>query len=655
MNRVHVIVSPLNTDRIIGRMARHLGELPGVSVGEKPDPSADLNYYLPYLELTSKTAPKVDTKKAAYFTHIEPGQKARMWEAAAKEVDLRVITAPQYADALSVHGPTVRVTPPVDLKHFKPGTREPNSKPVVGVSGFVYAGGRKGEKLVRMAAQSETGRGFVWKAAGKGWPVKTQMYSWDKLPGFYRSLDVYLCAATIEGVPMPPLEAMACGVRCVIPRGVGLLDELPDLDDLYRYDVGDLDSMLHALELATFAVKRGIPVDRDALRGAVAGYTADAWREDHARAFAQLFAPTADAPQPDEYGYIAPDISTQPPAGPSVLPAQPQVRVLETDCGGIGVPLKTDRGIYVVAYGAPARECARRLLASIRTHMPEIPTMLVGDVPVNAGETTFVEAPRGDIGARSVKTQIYDRAPAEWQYVLYLDADTELIKPVPFLFQILESGWDFTICKNPQRFHTAKHMVRPDNGDECRETFKLWGTDEMMQWNGGVFGFRRSDATRAFFHAWHKEWTRYAKRDQAALLRALWAHPLKLYPLGNEWNLVPTYDPVSRSAGIVHHVTEAREWGKGIIAARGDSPQAFAQVARNRRNGKGEPHMAIVNSRTLGRGVNPPRGGPLVKVEIRPGQYIRVTAREAERLRAIQEEKARRQVDNKMRVPAEIK
>jgi hypothetical protein len=102
-------------------------------------------------------------------------------------------------------------------------------------------------------------------------------------------------------------------------------------------------------------------------------------------------------------------------------------------------------------------------------------------------------------------------------------------------------------------------------------------------------------------------------------------------------------------------VTEAREWGKGIIAQRGDSPAAFAQVARNRRHTKGAPHVAIVNSSVIGRSVNQPKGGPLVKVEIKPGQYIRVTPKEAERLQAIQAEKARRQVENKMRVTAETK
>src|SRR5688500_19608329 len=113
---VHVISSTLNYDRILGRMARYLAEIPGVTVGEKPDPNADLNYYCPYLELVSKVTPKPATRTGAYFTHIEPGVKGRLWEQAAKEVDLRILTAPQYQEGLAAYGATVIVAPPVDLK-----------------------------------------------------------------------------------------------------------------------------------------------------------------------------------------------------------------------------------------------------------------------------------------------------------------------------------------------------------------------------------------------------------------------------------------------------------------------------------------------------------------------------------------------------------
>lgn len=651
MTRVHVICSQREADRILPRMARHLTVLDGWTMGAKPDPTAEVNYYLGYTELAGAKVP--DTKTAAYFTHRETGAKGELWDRLAPAVDLRIVTAEQYRTMLEPFGLTVQAPPPVELDHFTPAAqprqRAGKTKPVIGVSGWVYAGGRKGEKLVRQVVAA-MGKHVEWRGAGKGWPVPTQRYSWADLPDFYRSLDVYFCAATVEGVPMPPLEALACGVPVVIPGGVGMLDDLPERSGVFHYKADDLKDALAALEAAACRVA----IDYEGLRRIVAGYTPEAWRAAHADAFATLLADkTAEGEgQPDAYGYVVPDLRIEPPTGPCVLPPLAPRRPEQ----------RTDRGVFVVAYGGPARECAHRLLTTLRQHMPEIPVALAADTPLDLGEHFLAEA-RGDIGARSVKTRIYDLAPAEWEYVLYLDADTELVAPVPFLFDALTDGWEFVICKNPGDFHTAKRMTRPDNVDECRETFALWGSDQMTQWNGGVFGFRRTPSTEAFFRDWYAEWQRYGKRDQAALLRALWAHPLRMLPLGNEWNLVPAYDPISKSAGIVHHVTEAREWGLGVIPQRGDSPEAFAAVASaarttasriERRAGQRALQQrrdaVIVTSQT---GLVPTRrgrvltGGTLVRFEVRPGQFVKVRPEEAERLRRLQEEREERR---KMRV-----
>jgi hypothetical protein len=100
------------------------------------------------------------------------------------------------------------------------------------------------------------------------------------------------------------------------------------------------------------------------------------------------------------------------------------------------------------------------------------------------------------------------------------------------------------------------------------------GTNEFLQYNGGVFGFRRCDRTARFFRDWHREWNVWGKRDQAALDRALYADPLRVYTLGVEWNLVTRYYPAERSAGILHYPTRARRW-QGIIHHRLDNPQAW--------------------------------------------------------------------------------
>jgi len=208
--------------------------------------------------------------------------------------------------------------------------------------------------------------------------------------------------------------------------------------------------------------------------------------------------------------------------------------------------------------------------------MPGLPVCLVSDSPLGL-EDVFVQHPDSDVGARGPKTRIWDLAPAEWDYVLYLDADTEVVADISFLFQLLEDGWEAFFCLNPGKYVRLEEMRRPDNHEETAETLEVLGTGEVLQLNGGVFGFRRCQATERLMRTWHREWNRYAKRDQAALARSLHANPVRLYVLGNEWNTVTRYVAAERTAGILHYAMQARSW-KGMINGRLDSSEAWAAV-----------------------------------------------------------------------------
>lgn len=352
---------------------------------------------------------------------------------------------------------------------------------------------------------------------------------------------------------MPPLEALACGVKVVIPRGVGLLDELPQTAGIVRYEVGDYDSMLAAVREAL-----ALRVVRKSLREAVAAYTPTAWVQSHVEAFeaAVRARKTPDAAAPVAHRVDKPAVAALPPAP-------------ERAHHG-------NRGVYYVAYGDPARECALGAIGSFKQHMPHVPVALVSDKPLGP-EDVFIECPDTDIGGRAAKVRIDELAPRDWQYILYLDADTEVVADISFLYQLVEDDWEMVICRNPGRFHTAGNMTRPDNRDECEETFQLLGTSEVLQLNGGVFAYRRNARTAAFFATWYAEWQRYGKRDQAALLRALWAQPLRLYVLGNEWNTITRYDKPETTAGILHYPMTARRW-RGVVHYRSDSKEAWDSV-----------------------------------------------------------------------------
>jgi len=338
---------------------------------------------------------------------------------------------------------------------------------------------------------------------------------------------------------MPPLEALRCGIPVIIPRGVGILDDLPSIPGITRWQPGEGQqaSMEQAIAKALLAP----PVDREALAEVTKQYTDEAWGQSHVQGFEKLVS--------------HPDTSSIP---------------------GHTVETRGARGVYYVAYGDPARKCAEGAITSFKQFMPDIPVALVSDKPIG-NEDTFVQNPDLDIGGRLAKVRIDELAPAFWSYICYLDADTEIIAKSTFLWEIIEDGWDMVICKNPDRFHIASQMHRSDNVDECKYTFDMLGTDQLIQLNGGVFAYQRNARTRAFFRCWVDEWKRYGKRDQGALLRALNQYPLKLYVLGNEWNTITRYDAKESAAWLLHYPMLARRW-RGVIDHPLSSPEAWAAV-----------------------------------------------------------------------------
>jgi len=287
--RVHVICQNIMDDRVLPRMARYLRDGLGWSVSSGPDGKCDAVYLLAYFEGDRLHKLKAWPKQpvAAYFTHREEdgGDKARCFDEMAGKVNLRIATCQLYAGALAAHGLTAQCAPPLDTKMFTILPRRNGGRPVVGFSGYTYANHRKGEDLVRGLLKAPIAGRVSWQACGRGWPVPTQRFPWAAMPRFYQGLDVLVVPSRVEGVPMPPLEALACGVRVVIPRNVGILDELGDCTGVYRYPKGDLKGLIHAVEQAAFPDE---PIDRQRLRGVIAPYSVETWCRDNERAVTKM-------------------------------------------------------------------------------------------------------------------------------------------------------------------------------------------------------------------------------------------------------------------------------------------------------------------------------------------------------------------------------
>lgn len=289
---VNVLCRNFKDDRVIPRFSRYLRDHLGWNLTSRPDPGADVYYLSGYFEWSIMRRDMSDRPVAAYFTHLEespPGNgKAKLFHELGKIVDLRLATAMKYATTLHQYGPTALVCPGVERGKFTiPGRLTVKKRTVVGFSGYTYGNGRKGENLAKRLTKSGSLGGVEWRASGRGWPVPTRRYPWFEMENFYRSLDVLVVTATVEGVPMPPLEALACGVSVVLPRDVGLHDELPDVPGVYRYKKGSY----RGLELAVMAAVSGRgDVDRERLRSLTDPYTILGWCEQHRQVFEEAFS-----------------------------------------------------------------------------------------------------------------------------------------------------------------------------------------------------------------------------------------------------------------------------------------------------------------------------------------------------------------------------
>lgn len=288
---VNVVCRNYKDDRVIPRFSRYLGNFLGWHVSSRPVPGADLYYLSAYFEYSFMRGELRSAPMAAYFTHREehpPGNnKAKTFDRVAAHVNLRIATAPMYADLLTPFGDTALISAPVERERFRIPKRAKNQKIIAGFSGYTYPNKRKGELLARSVISSKLGKKIEWRASGRGWPVPTQKYPWSEMAAFYQSLDILVITASVEGVPMPPLEVLSCGGSVVIPRGVGLLDELPDLKGIHRYKRGDKVSLLAAFQEA---IESRSSVNREDLREVTAPYTIMAWCEQHRAAFQEVFS-----------------------------------------------------------------------------------------------------------------------------------------------------------------------------------------------------------------------------------------------------------------------------------------------------------------------------------------------------------------------------
>ncbi len=130
--------------------------------------------------------------------------------------------------------PLMEITDGVDLKKFRPKNLERFSTIKERKIKIGWVGNSKfedSEKDDDLKGVRKIIIPAIEELKEEGYPVERKFADrnegyipHDKMPDYYNSIDLYVCASKEEGTPNPVLEAMACGIP-VISTNVGIVSE----------------------------------------------------------------------------------------------------------------------------------------------------------------------------------------------------------------------------------------------------------------------------------------------------------------------------------------------------------------------------------------------------------------------------------------------
>jgi hypothetical protein len=190
--------------------------------------------------------------------------------------------------------------------------------------------------------------------------------------------------------------------------------------------------------------------------------------------------------------------------------------------------MATSRGFCYAAYGDKAMDEARLSIATLK-ECNDYPVTMVGSKPLNG--TPFVHYDDMGLPGRWAKLNMDSISP--YETTCYIDADTRVYASLQIGFDIVDDGWDLAITPSA---HQGTDIMWHIKDDEREATLLELGNWDPLQLQGGVFFFRKSPEMLALFAAWRDEWQRWRDKDQAALLRALYKSPVRLWLLGRCYN-----------------------------------------------------------------------------------------------------------------------
>lgn len=183
------------------------------------------------------------------------------------------------------------------------------------------------------------------------------------------------------------------------------------------------------------------------------------------------------------------------------------------------------RGVVYIAYGWRAVKEAGYSITTLRQHN-DLPITVIGERVPGARHVEFDDGP--GMGRRA-KVHLDRLSP--YALTLYLDADTRVHGAIDAGYDILR---DYDMAMSPSTVQ-GNGIFWHISEEEREATYRELGRN-LLQLQGGMMFFCKNERTAALFQAWQEEWERWQGQDQAALLRALYRTPVKLWLLSNVWN-----------------------------------------------------------------------------------------------------------------------
>lgn len=196
------------------------------------------------------------------------------------------------------------------------------------------------------------------------------------------------------------------------------------------------------------------------------------------------------------------------------------------------------KGVIYSAYGERAIKEAKASIASVKRSNPGLAVCVITDkcseFSYDSKITVHFDS---DPYGREAKLAANILSP--FDDTLYLDADTRVYGDLSLPFRLLESGFEFiaTLSVN-QESRWLNHLPASERNSVLDE---IGFYSVVIQ--GGVWAFRKTDATKNFFRYWREAYLDAGELEQGALQRAYHKQAMKSCIIGKDWN----------GGGIVRH------------------------------------------------------------------------------------------------------